>query len=226
MSVLLEEREGLPGRLVEGDGGRVDPLEQAGPRVEIADERVHFGEHVVGLVNDEARTFGDDVEVVVAHEGRYLDDGAGLWIESGHLEVDPHHPVGMLAHSSMLADSPLPRNPSCAKESAAPRAPCFRRGSDPNVSVRKRDQPCVTCSSSTCRADAARPRQGRQRRAQRRASRKELLAQTLNRLADKSGIDKNDVEDVVVGVVTQVNEQGARTRKRQRGAGRRLARAT
>jgi acetyl-CoA C-acetyltransferase len=37
----------------------------------------------------------------------------------------------------------------------------------------------------------------------------ELLAQTLNRLAQKSGIDKNDVEDVVVGVVTQVNEQGA-----------------
>ncbi len=37
----------------------------------------------------------------------------------------------------------------------------------------------------------------------------ELLAQTLNRLAAKSGIDKNDVEDVVVGVVTQVNEQGA-----------------
>src|SRR5579885_1636223 len=37
----------------------------------------------------------------------------------------------------------------------------------------------------------------------------ELLAQTLNRLAQKSGIDKKDVEDVVVGVVTQVNEQGA-----------------
>ena len=27
----------------------------------------------------------------------------------------------------------------------------------------------------------------------------ELLAQTLNRLAAKSGIDKNDVEDVVIG---------------------------
>ncbi|HUS67866.1 MAG TPA: acetyl-CoA C-acetyltransferase [Kofleriaceae bacterium] len=37
----------------------------------------------------------------------------------------------------------------------------------------------------------------------------ELLAQTLNRLADKCGIDRAVVEDVVVGCVTQVAEQGA-----------------
>jgi acetyl-CoA C-acetyltransferase len=37
----------------------------------------------------------------------------------------------------------------------------------------------------------------------------ELLAQTLNRLADKAGFDKATVEDVVVGCVTQVKEQGA-----------------
>ncbi|WP_437588499.1 acetyl-CoA C-acetyltransferase [Sorangium sp. So ce1000] len=37
----------------------------------------------------------------------------------------------------------------------------------------------------------------------------ELLAQTLNRLADKTGIRKQDVEDVVVGCVTQAGEQGA-----------------
>jgi len=37
----------------------------------------------------------------------------------------------------------------------------------------------------------------------------ELLAQTLNHLAKKSGIRKEDVEDVVVGCVTQANEQGA-----------------
>jgi len=37
----------------------------------------------------------------------------------------------------------------------------------------------------------------------------ELLAQTLNHLADQSGIDKGDVQDVVVGCVTQANEQGA-----------------
>ncbi|WP_437315687.1 acetyl-CoA C-acetyltransferase [Sorangium sp. So ce385] len=37
----------------------------------------------------------------------------------------------------------------------------------------------------------------------------ELLAQTLNRLAEKSGIRKDDVEDVVVGCVTQAGEQGA-----------------
>ncbi|WP_437673835.1 acetyl-CoA C-acetyltransferase [Sorangium sp. So ce131] len=37
----------------------------------------------------------------------------------------------------------------------------------------------------------------------------ELLAQTLNRLAEKTGIRKDDVEDVVVGCVTQAGEQGA-----------------
>ncbi len=37
----------------------------------------------------------------------------------------------------------------------------------------------------------------------------ELFAQTLNRLAEKSRLDKSLVEDVVVGCVTQVKEQGA-----------------
>ena len=37
----------------------------------------------------------------------------------------------------------------------------------------------------------------------------ELLAQTLNQLAERTGIDKHDVEDVVAGCVTQVHEQGA-----------------
>jgi acetyl-CoA C-acetyltransferase len=36
----------------------------------------------------------------------------------------------------------------------------------------------------------------------------ELLAQTLNRLAERGGIDREDVEDVVIGVVSQVGEQG------------------
>jgi acetyl-CoA C-acetyltransferase len=37
----------------------------------------------------------------------------------------------------------------------------------------------------------------------------ELLAQTLNRLAKRTGIDKRDVDDVIAGCVTQANEQGA-----------------
>jgi acetyl-CoA C-acetyltransferase len=37
----------------------------------------------------------------------------------------------------------------------------------------------------------------------------ELLAQTLNRLAERTSLDKSLVEDVVVGCVTQVKEQGA-----------------
>src|SRR5262245_51954806 len=37
----------------------------------------------------------------------------------------------------------------------------------------------------------------------------ELLGQTLNRLAERTGIDKKDVEDVVVGCVSQAGEHGA-----------------
>jgi acetyl-CoA C-acetyltransferase len=37
----------------------------------------------------------------------------------------------------------------------------------------------------------------------------ELLAQTLNHMADRKKLDKKLVEDVSVGCVTQVKEQGA-----------------
>jgi acetyl-CoA C-acetyltransferase len=36
----------------------------------------------------------------------------------------------------------------------------------------------------------------------------ELLAQTLNRLAEKAGVSKADVDDVVIGCVSQASEQG------------------
>ncbi|MCA9625422.1 MAG: acetyl-CoA C-acyltransferase, partial [Myxococcales bacterium] len=37
----------------------------------------------------------------------------------------------------------------------------------------------------------------------------ELLAQTLNEVARRTGIDEADVDDVVVGCVSQAGEQGA-----------------
>src|SRR5258708_12105828 len=37
----------------------------------------------------------------------------------------------------------------------------------------------------------------------------ELLAQTLNHMAERSKLDKNLVDDLAVGCVTQVKEQGA-----------------
>ena len=37
----------------------------------------------------------------------------------------------------------------------------------------------------------------------------ELLAQTLNQLAERTGIEKADVEDIIVGCVSQADEQGA-----------------
>jgi acetyl-CoA C-acetyltransferase len=36
----------------------------------------------------------------------------------------------------------------------------------------------------------------------------ELLAQTLNQLAERAGVDKGDVDDVVIGCVSQAGEQG------------------
>ena len=38
----------------------------------------------------------------------------------------------------------------------------------------------------------------------------ELMAQTLNRLAEKAGVEKGEVEDVVVGTVVQAQEAAAR----------------
>src|SRR5262245_51775095 len=37
----------------------------------------------------------------------------------------------------------------------------------------------------------------------------ELLAQTLNHLASRTGFDRRDVEDVVIGCVSESGEQGA-----------------
>jgi acetyl-CoA C-acetyltransferase len=40
----------------------------------------------------------------------------------------------------------------------------------------------------------------------------ELMAQVLNGLAERSGIDPAEVDDVVVGCVSQAGEQGANVR--------------
>ena len=37
----------------------------------------------------------------------------------------------------------------------------------------------------------------------------ELLAQTLNAIAERTGLEKKDVEDVVMGCVSQAGDQGA-----------------
>jgi acetyl-CoA C-acetyltransferase len=57
--------------------------------------------------------------------------------------------------------------------------------------------------------DAVRTPRGRGKRGKGALSNihpQELLAQTLNHLAERTSINKEDVEDVVVGCVTQVNE--------------------
>ncbi|MBI2893850.1 MAG: acetyl-CoA C-acetyltransferase [Deltaproteobacteria bacterium] len=60
--------------------------------------------------------------------------------------------------------------------------------------------------------DAARTPRGRGRKdkgALASVHPQELLAQTLNRLAEKTGVERRDVEDVVIGCVSQAGEQGA-----------------
>ena len=53
------------------------------------DEGVHLCEHFLGLVHDEIRTFGNDVEFVISDERGNLDDHIHLGIKTGHLKVEP-----------------------------------------------------------------------------------------------------------------------------------------
>ena len=50
----------------------------------VGDEVVHLSHHLIGLVNDQIRALGDDVQVIIGDQGGDLhDDVAGL-VEAGH----------------------------------------------------------------------------------------------------------------------------------------------
>ena len=59
-----------------------------------ADERHHRVQHVVGDVDDHVEAVVEQGEVGLGDEDRDLDQRVAGQVESGHLAVDPHQPVG------------------------------------------------------------------------------------------------------------------------------------
>ena len=84
---------GLGARLVERR--RLDPLDEAAAAVGRLVPVVHRVEHRVRLVDDPGFALGEDPEIAVGHDDRQLDDAVALWIEPGHLHVDPEQAVGV-----------------------------------------------------------------------------------------------------------------------------------
>ena len=74
----------------EGDVRGSDGFEQAGAVVHLDDERVHAGEHLVGLVDDEVGPLGDDGPARRRSRRGDLDDDVARVVEPGHLQVHPH----------------------------------------------------------------------------------------------------------------------------------------
>ena len=77
----------------------------------VDDERVHHGQRLVGLVDDEVGALGHDGEVVVGDEGGDLDDDVAGRVEAGHLEVHPHQHGGdcTRAYARPVLDLPVIR---------------------------------------------------------------------------------------------------------------------
>ena len=86
--VLADELERRRAGIVERRRG-ADRLEQTGTRVHLDDHRVHRDEELVGLVDHEIGTLGDDREIVVGDDGGDLDDDVAGVVQPRHLEIHP-----------------------------------------------------------------------------------------------------------------------------------------
>ena len=94
-SVLADELQRRCAGVGEGDRRCPHRFEQPRAGVHLDDEGIHAGQHLVGLMDDQIGSFGDDLEVVVGHDRGDLDDHVERVIEPGHLEVHPHeHDTG------------------------------------------------------------------------------------------------------------------------------------
>ena len=59
---------------------------------------IHGGQHVIGLMYREHRTFRQYIQLAVGNDGGDLDNTVGLGIETGHFQVDPDQVVRVLRH--------------------------------------------------------------------------------------------------------------------------------
>ena len=87
--VLPDEGQGGGAGLLERHGRGLDGLQQPRAGVHVDHERVHGGQDVVGLVDDEVGALDQDVQLVVGDQGGDLDDDVTTGIQSRHLEIHP-----------------------------------------------------------------------------------------------------------------------------------------
>src|SRR5690242_9073023 len=85
-------------------GGIEYLLPQAGAAVLVAVPAVHGFEPVQLVADRKHRPFGQNVEILVGDDGGDLQDGIGIRVEAGHLQIDPDQVVFVgLAHASSWA---------------------------------------------------------------------------------------------------------------------------
>ena len=87
--MLTNEREGLSLGLGQAQARAPRDLGQAAGAVVLGTPLAHVVEDRVGLVNDEIRTLGDDLELGVGDQAGDLEHVLGVRVEPGHLHVDP-----------------------------------------------------------------------------------------------------------------------------------------
>ena len=63
---------------------------------------IHGGEHGIGLMNGEHRTFRQYIQLAVGNDGGDLDNTVGLGIETGHFQVYPDQVVRVLRHRTFF----------------------------------------------------------------------------------------------------------------------------
>jgi len=82
-------------------GGRLPHLvDQAGSPVRRRVPRVHRVERGVVLVHDVHRRLRDDLERMIRHDQRDLENAIGVGTKARHLEVDPDQAIRVLGHGA------------------------------------------------------------------------------------------------------------------------------
>jgi hypothetical protein len=61
--------------------------------------RIHCVQHLVGLVDDQHRALGEQIQVRIGDEHGHLDDAIAVGSEPGHFHVDPDEVVRIGGHA-------------------------------------------------------------------------------------------------------------------------------
>ena len=72
---------------------RPHPREQTGRAMLLLVPVVHPREHLLGLMDRNDRTFGNDGQLLVGHDRGDFDDDIGIGLQARHFQVDPDQMV-------------------------------------------------------------------------------------------------------------------------------------